>query len=353
MNKYLGFLILLFPFLTEAQHVKRADKLLIKNLEKHINFLAIDSLEGRQAGSIGALKAVNYIIGEYEKTGLMSMGDQGYIQSFPIDEGKKLGVNAYLSINNQKLKEVADFFPLSNSASSVFKSQAAIVLNEAKQVWFNDVNEVLDENKTNPQFDLVEWVSKRVIEVKDKGATALFLYNSGTIVDNIHFNKYDTNKALSLPVIYLTKEGFAKHFKDETATYEVDADIQFEHLTFTTHNVVAYINNKATNTVILGAHLDNLGYNEDENVSGTVALIELTKSLSKKSLNRNNYLIIHFSGQALDFLGSKYWLAHPNINGKHKIIDIMSNKGMGSSLKTIDKAMFLIKKSEEELKSDL
>jgi aminopeptidase YwaD len=353
MNKSLGFLILLFPFLTEAQHVKRADKLLIKNLEKHINFLASDSQEVRQAGSIGVLKVVDYITGEYQKLGLTPMGENGYIQTFPIDEGKIFAANAYLSINNQKLQENIDFFPLSNSGSGEFKSQAAIVLNEAKQVWFNDLNDILDENKSNPHFDLIEWLSKRVIEVKGKGATALLLFNSGTINDNIEFNKYDTNSALTLPVIYFTKEGFAKYFADETGTYEVDADIQFEHPTSNAYNVLAYINNNAANTVILGAHMDHLGYNQDKNVSGTAALIELAKNLSKKSLNHNNYLIIHFSGQALGLLSSKYWLAHPNMNGKCKIFDIMSNKGMRSSLKTIDKAMFIIKKSEEELKFDL
>ena len=65
--------------------------------------------------------------------------------------------------------------------------------------------------------------------------------------------------------IYFTKEGFAKHFKDETGTYEVDADIQFEHPTRTAHNVVAFIDNHAKNTIILGAHLDHLGYNQDKN----------------------------------------------------------------------------------------
>ena len=139
MNKYIGLLILLFPFLAQAQHLKRADKRLINNLEKHISFLASEELEGRRAGSVGEQKAVDYIIAEYQKNGLLPMGDNGYIQAFPIDEGKKFGEQAHLHINDQKLQEGVDFFPLSNSGSGVLKSQAAIVLNETKQVWFNDV----------------------------------------------------------------------------------------------------------------------------------------------------------------------------------------------------------------------
>ena len=75
--------------------------------------------------------------------------------------------------------------------------------------------------------------------------------------------------------------------------------------------MVAFIDNHASNTVIIGAHLDHLGYNEDkhgldlnnfvhngadDNASGTAALIELAKSLNKKSPKHNNSLIIHFSG---------------------------------------------------------
>jgi len=94
--------------------------------------------------------------------------------------------------------------------------------------------------------------------------------------------------------------------------------------------VVGFIDNKAKNTVIIGAHLDHLGYNEDkhgldlnnfihngadDNASGTAALIELAKSLTQDAPKNNNYLIIHFSGEELGLLGSKYWLDHPTYNG--------------------------------------
>ena len=319
---------LFMPFLVSAQKIKKADKVLIKNLQEHIQYLASDALEGRRAGSIGEELAVDYIVRAYQKTGLKPAGENGFIQSFPIDEGKKWASNAFLEINNQVPVINKDFFPLSNSGVGTLQSEAAIVLNEANQVWFKDVGEVLEDNQSNPHFDLTDWLYKTTNEVKAKGATALFLFNNSTLVDNIQFNKYDTSKTLDLPVVYFTKEGFANFFKDETGTYEVEANIQFDHPKRTAHNVVAYIDNNATNTVVLGAHLDHLGFNEDkhgldvnneihngadDNASGTAALIELAKGLSKKSPKNNNYLIIHFSGEELGLLGSKYWLDHPTM----------------------------------------
>jgi len=149
---------LFMPFLVFAQKIKKADKALIKNLQDHIQYLASDALEGRRAGSVGEELAVDYIVRTYQKTGLKPAGENGFIQSFPIDEGKKWASNAFLEINNQVPVINKDFFPLSNSASGAFQSDAAIVLNEAKQVWFKDLGEVLEDNKTNPHFDLTDWL---------------------------------------------------------------------------------------------------------------------------------------------------------------------------------------------------
>ena len=330
MKFFASVFMLIWPFWAFSQPVKKADKKLVKQLQSHVQFMASDALEGRRAGSVGEQKAVDYIVNQYQQIGLLPAGEQGYIQDFPIDEGKKWASLAYLNINDQALITGIDFFALSNSGLGAIQSDAAIVLNEANQVWFKDLGEILEENKTNPHFDLTDWIYKTTSQVKQKGATALFLFNSSNMVDNIQFNKYDTSKTLDLPVIYFTKEGFSNYFKDETGTYKVSANVQFEHSKRTAHNVVAYINNNAATTVILGAHLDHLGYNEDkhgldlnndihngadDNASGTAALIEIAKSLSRKSPKNNNYLIIHFSGEELGLLGSKYWLEHPTMKG--------------------------------------
>ncbi len=330
MRKVVGLVLLLSPLGLLAQKLSKSDKALIQNLKGHIQFLASDELEGRRAGDKGELKAVDYIIGQYKGFAIQPMGDNGFIQSFPIDEGKKFATAGYVKINNQSAIIDSDFIALSNSGIGNISSKASINLNEPKQVWFKDLHEVLEENISNPHFDMNEWLINTTNTFKSKGAVALFIHNSGTLVDNIQFNKYDTALALAIPVVYFTKQGYAKLFNDELATYTIDANIQFEHPTRTAHNVVGLIDNHANNTIIIGAHLDHLGYNQDkhgldlntfvhngadDNASGTAALIELAKSLVKQASKNNNYLIIHFSGEELGLLGSKYWLDHPTYNG--------------------------------------
>jgi len=342
MRRIALFLVVLFPFLLNAQKLKRADKVLIQNLENHIKFLASDELEGRRAGTPGEQKAVNYIIAQYEKAGIQAMGANGFIQSFPIDEGKKLSASSFIRVNKQTLLLDSSFFPISNSGTGNIKSLASLSLNEAKQIWFKDVGEVLEENTSNPHFDINEWLVTTAKETKQKGGAALFLYNSGSLVDNIQYYKFDTAKALHIPIIYITKKAYSKYFSDELATYEIEASIEFEHPSRTAHNVAAFIDNHATNTVILGAHLDHLGYNEDrnaldinnnirngadDNASGTAALIELAKALQKKSPKNNNYLILHFSGEELGLFGSKYWLEHPTYTGNYNYMINMDMVG--------------------------
>ena len=352
MRRIAFFLVFLFPFLLNAQKLTRADKVLIQNLENHIKFLASDELEGRRAGSPGEQKAVDYIILQYQNAGIKAMGSSGFIQSFPIDEGKKLSPNSFIKVNKQVLLLDADFFPISNSGTGNIKSMASLSLNEAKQIWFKDLGEVLEENTSNPHFDINEWLLTTAKETKQKAGAALFLYNSGTLVDNIQYYKFDTAKALPIPVLYITKNGFSKYFTDELSTYEIEASIEFEHASRTAHNVAAFIDNKAANTVILGAHLDHLGYNEDrnaldinnnirngadDNASGTAALIELAFLLSKSKSKQFNYLFIAFSAEELGLNGSKYFSENPTIslNTVNYMINMDMVGRMNDSTKTI------------------
>ena len=147
----IGCLIFLLPLVSMGQKVKKTERLLIQNVQNHIKYLASDDLEGRRAGSVGEQKAVDYIVAQYKALGLQPMGEDGYIQPFPIDEGKRLTTGSFLNINGEAVVYEKEFIPLSNSGSGKISSNAAIALNESKQVWFKDLNEVLDA--AEPQFE--------------------------------------------------------------------------------------------------------------------------------------------------------------------------------------------------------
>src|SRR6185295_7352872 len=136
---------------------------------------------------------------------------------------------------------------------------------------------------------------------------------------------------LPLPVIYVNKEAAAKYFSDATATLNIKLNVDIGEKKREGHNVIGYIDNGATTTVVLGAHFDHLGYGEDgnsmlrtgeklihngadDNASGTAALIELARILKASKAKNNNYLLIAFSGEELGLFGSKYFTENATID---------------------------------------
>lgn len=333
--KKLLLVVLLFTTVANAQSKRKkriaegkANQELVANLQAHVKYLADDKLEGRRTGTRGEQLALAYIVQQYQQIGLQPKGKEGYVQTFEINEGKQITSATSLVINGHVLEQNTEYFPLTYSAQKSVKGNPAMALNENGQPWFTDLKEILEENKTNPHFDIDETIRKETEAITAKGATALFIYNSSAITDNVQFNKKDTSKQVTIPVVYITKAGYKHYFFDNAASLDLSVNVQIGEQKRSASNIIGYIDNHAATTVILGAHYDHLGYGEDknaldtghiihngadDNASGTAALIELTKILVKTSPKNNNYLIIHFSAEELGLFGSKHWLDDPTI----------------------------------------
>jgi Zn-dependent M28 family amino/carboxypeptidase len=326
-------LLLLLPLFSYSQSKRKkriaeekANAALVTSLTKHVQYLADDKLEGRRSGSNGEKLAMQYIIDQYTAMGLEPKGTNGYIQEFDIEEGKQIDPSTSIMVDGKKLALLKEYIPLAYSASVKLQGSPAMALTEPGQPWFIDLKETLEENKNNPHFEVDAAIKEMAAKVAAKKGTALFVYNTSGITDNVQYNKNDKSTAETIPVIFITKEGYEKYFTDNSATLHISLQLGFSEKKRTARNIIGFINNHAANTVILGAHYDHLGYGEDktaldtghlihngadDNASGTAALIELTRMLKQKSPLHNNYLIINFSGEEQGLLGSKYWLEHP------------------------------------------
>ena len=135
-------------------------------------------------------------------------------------------------------------------------------------------------------------------------------------------------------------------FKPKTNPHdEVKFDVNGDG-TITGNNVIGFLDNKAENTVIIGAHFDHLGYGgegslfrdsikaihngADDNASGVAILLNLAAKLKEKNTN-NNYLFIAFSGKEMGLLGSNYFVKNPTIDTKK--VSYMINMDMVGRLK--------------------
>lgn len=330
--KYILLLLLLIGEQGFAQKISKADKKIIKALQAHIGFLADDKLEGRRTGTPGEKLAYEYITEQFKKAGIPAAGPGGdYLQPFDVNDGKQVSNETAFSVNNQPLVLNEDFFPLAWSANGSFQMDVYQSLKEKGEIWFYDLAELLSKNSGNPHYDLQDGIVKMVADQAKKGAAALVLYNSSSLPDNLKFEAKDKTETAAIPVIYVNQAARKKYLSDEVNMQKLKLNVSIATKKRVGHNVVAFLNNNAANTVIIGAHYDHLGYGEDhnslysgttpmihngadDNASGTAALLELGKLLMSSDLKSNNYLFIAFSGEELGLFGSKYFTDHPTIN---------------------------------------
>ena len=352
--KLILFSILIFTIAAYAQKQKKADKISRDNLQAHISYLADDKLEGRRAGSPGEKLAMEYISNKFKTIGLLPKGSDGYYQPFEINEGLQINEGTYFTINDAALVAGKDFFPFPYSAKKKIEASPAIAIQEADMPWFIDLKDILEENKQNPHFDLNDYIKKNSQKAYDRAATAVVIYNTSADDDQLIFNPKDRSEPLPLPVIYVNKEAAGKFFSDATATINIKLNVDIGEKKRTGHNVIGYIDNGASTTVVLGAHFDHLGYGEDgnsllrtgeklihngadDNASGTAALIELARLLKASKTKNNNYLFIAFSGEELGLFGSKYFTENSTID--LKTVNYMINMDMVGRLNDSTKSL--------------
>ncbi len=330
--KYFLCLAVLTSQFAVAQKIKKADKIILTNLQTHIAYLADDKLEGRRTGTTGEKLAYEYIIREFTKSGLTAKGDNGsFIQAFEVNEGLQINPSTHLFINGFDLELEKEYFPFIFSANESVEAAPSIALRESGTVWFWDIKDKLEENKDNPHFDLTDAIKTKANDVAAKGATGLIIYNTSGIKDELKFEPKAKSERVKIPVLYVTESIKKKYLYDETATLDIKLKVDIGDKTRAGHNVIGFIDNGAANTIILGAHYDHLGYGEDhnslftgtkpqihngadDNASGTAALIEISKLLRASKLKNNNYLFVSFSGEELGLFGSKYFTEHSPVN---------------------------------------
>ena len=141
------------------------------------------------------------------------------------------------------------------------------------------------------------------------------------------------------------KEGFYQDFDFKPSTnphQEAQMVTEASDSTTTGRNVIAYIDNQADKTIIIGAHFDHLGMGgqgslfrgeepaihngADDNASGVAIMLQLAQRLKKLENPQSNYLFIGFSGEELGLLGSNYFVKNPTIDLSK--VDLMLNMDM-------------------------
>lgn len=124
-----------------------------------------------------------------------------------------------------------------------------------------------------------------------------------------------------------------------------------------TCNVLAFLDNQAEKTIVIGAHYDHLGEGfdgnsmeanpggkihngADDNASGVAGLIELARVLSEnKAKEKCNFLFAAFSAEEAGLFGSKYLAEHPPVQPSS--LKAMFNLDMVGRMDSVEKKLMI------------
>ena len=354
----------------QAQVLPKQDADILTSLEHNLTYLADDHLEGRLIGSRGEKLAYEFIIENFQSLNLLAKGEQGFLQAFKISKiALRKGEFTLSNKNGEKVFDKinpATNFPLSFGKPGLVEDKCVWVGYgiQAPSLGVDDyatiksvkgkivVMRLGHPDMNNPHSAMAAYanIEAKIDTAINKGASGVIVINTNGDILEPDFKPIVKAPFKSIPVYFFGKQAGLDsiHFVNAKAKIAIDtATIQIEG-----HNVIGYINNKAAQTIVIGAHYDHLGYNElggstyrkqqnekpqiyngaDDNASGTAALIELAELLQKSPYRNHNYLFIAFSGEEEGLLGSHYFVDHPTIPLKQ--INYMINMDMVGRLDT-------------------
>ncbi len=357
-----------------------------KQLYKHVEFLASDSLKGRKPGTEESKIAAQYIASEFEKYGLKLLGENGF-QYFEIKAGLKTGDNQ-LSVNRKSFDFGKDFTVLSYSEN--VEDEANIVFAgygfnidtdklkwddyhgvDAKDKWIMIFRGHPELDQRMSLFSTYSDERTKVLTAKDKGAIGV-IFVSPSKMDKedeliaLQMGRGDVKSGL--PVIHIKREVADLLLKNaETSVNVLEEKLNTErkansfdcktkaqvktsvnYKMLQTQNVVAYMQGNAPKLkdefIVVGAHYDHLGYGgpgsgsrrpdtiavhngADDNASGVASILEIAEKLASQSKEiKRSVLFIAFGAEEEGLLGSQYFVKHPLVELKQ--INAMLNFDM-------------------------
>ena len=347
-------------------------------LKAHVKYLASDELEGRGSGTEGNRKAAEYIAKYFKQYGLKPAGDDGtYFQKFEFVSALKLGDGNALSFegaDTRKLKVDEDFRPLGFSMNTTVSAHLVfagygISAPEKNYDDFKDIDVsgkavvVLrygpDGNDPHSDFEKYTSLRNKARIARDKGAVALLIVIGPADGDDdlikLSFDNAFANSGIAaisikrsaLNSVFKSAGRDLKDIQDSIKSSKTSMAFDIPGVSVQlktdvvkimgeTSNILGLIEGNdpalASEVVVLGAHMDHLGYGgpgsgslvpdsheihngADDNASGTSALMELAEKFSSnRSHIKRSLLCVAFSGEELGTLGSAHYVNHPFIS---------------------------------------
>lgn len=333
----------------------------IDRMKKDITVLASDSLKGREAGTENELKARDYIISEFRKTGLKPFFNGEYFQEFQFKDGAEFS-GSTLVINGISYEYSSDFTALSKSKNDsingeLLKVGYGIMSEEPPHNDYTN-HQILDgkiyimemsvpggASEYEKYADVAD-LDKRIELASKFGAKAIILVNNDSTFNDPRKMISNVNGRTVIPVIYA--KGKLLEYINQNESGQIILNVIGKKLDKTGYNIAGILDKGYEKTIIIGAHYDHLGMGgetsrypgeaihngADDNASGVATVLEIARIFSKKEI-KVNLLFIGFSAEEKGLYGSTYFVENSMPEIKKSVLCYI-NYDMVGRMDTVD-----------------
>ncbi len=352
--------ILLFNCGTKTSKSSAADKnntldinalgetITASELKEHLFIYASDEFEGRDTGSEGQKKAVNYLKSNYQQMAIPgALGKDDYFQNVPLKYLKSS--IATLKINGNDFNEFEDFVLINGVESNTFNSEEImdlgygiesdnysdyfgiditdkIVLIKAGEPLNNDGKYAVTNSEEMSVWGSPSGFNEKFNLAIKKGAKAVMLLDENILPRYAAYLKRRAQSEGSM-VLATSKVNTPKFLINQQVYDQLKANNNSLEITITnqsksvdSENVAAFIKGSTfpDEVLVISAHLDHEGVKDgkiyngaDDDGSGTVAILEIAEAFKTAIGNgyrpKRSILFLHVTGEEKGLLGSQYY----------------------------------------------
>lgn len=382
MKRLLLIPILLFVFSCNSSKQSTAQKTEVKpssgpvdyagtiteqELKDMLYVYASDEFEGRNTGTEGEKKAVEYIRDYYVNNGISAAQPKGnYYQSVPLEKSKIPDGTMTINENSYTIGEHFATFSASKNGTSNYDEvvfagygieeenysdykgidvAGKVILIKGGEPVNEDGTYVISGTSTPSKWsNLMQAFSAKIGLAKEKNAAGILFYDKKSfsfVMQQFNYMKSNPNNN-SLRLKDSGNDDFFYVLINSDMATSLDEDIdnitasknisttmsvtfKGESEAVSSKNVVAYIkgSEKPNEFVVISAHLDHVGIDKDGNVfngadddgSGTIAILEIAEAFKKAQSEGNgpkrSVVFLHVTGEEKGLLGSDYYTKAP------------------------------------------
>lgn len=334
---FFGFLMLALLMGAHAQDFSFERDAVIDRLKADVLTLASDEFEGRESGTPGEAKTVEYIKQRMVEAGLEPLFSQNsFFQEFLFYSGVRFGQDNRFEVNGKSLKVNDDYQPLPLTFNGAVQGEFVSVGHGFLDLQ-NNIDPYKGLKKLKGKVFVMEYYlpvnidkqtkltqteinQARIATAIDKGAAAVIFVNTQANREDPSIRLPRRLEKEGIPVLYVKKHA-SKELTNPKSN-RINLSVQLEEFNQQGINVGGYINNDAPLTVVIGAHHDHLGirisntgkqgtvdiYNgADDNASGVAGVLELARYLKLHGQRTYNYIFLTFAAEEVGLRGSAHF----------------------------------------------